>query len=992
MAGLADGRRSHNGRALARKAITYQKRQLFTNICCIALCPFFMVIVSAGLGALIQTLINRSTTNEGLNDDGYPIYNYTDPRIKDNNLNYIQVLSFDGISGNPGAATLAGNHPCVYWFGDEYPQFSKDIYEKNANLPASGKIDSTFIPPPNNGWLLTLAKQMTSQVPDALELREFTQFQLGTWALTAASSPAMAAVLGDRPKSTPYNITDVNDKLAASLLYRNISATKDATGGFGILGALPQRLYVNLSVTNNLTYNFDGLNPIPYYVQLPTTTDADIDDALTANIQELLVALAGLDKTVLTKNKPTQQEIQRFYLQAGKVTSVMPYGAVYLDQLDLTKLYSRFILHFGSDKRLEASANFPFTGTRLLTQLAQLNTAMAKAITQGATIITQGVRAFPETHNTLIDLQFGGIIGRVLYPFGVSFLLPIFVIILVKEKEDRIFVMMKMNGLKAWAYYLSHYVTFYVLYAVSSLIFLIVGRGSRLTFLTLTEGAGLGLLFFIWGHVQIVLAFFFASIFSKNRIALVLTFLVVLVGVIISLVTDNLFAKAQAPAAFFIWPPFAFYRAMSLINVASYSKTKRPYNLSMLKNSEVGTAINFLIVEIFVYGALALYMAAVVPSEFGTRRPWHFPVTDLIKYFKAQQRKKKNDGVDPLSEAHLALQTVDSDETKFEDDDVRAERARVDAGNYPPNSPLILSHMRKVYGGRGGLGPKIAVKDVTLAAEPGLVFGLLGPNGAGKTTLISILTGLYEASAGDAVLAGYNIKTDLSEVYKVIGICPQFDILWEDLTVEEHLYFYARLKGVERKDEKRAVDDSLGKVSLQSLRYRLTKRLSGGEKRRLSIAIALVGDPAVVFLDEPTTGLDPEVRRLIWNIIQDAREGKTIILTTHSMEEAEALCQRIGIMAKGTLRCLGNPLRLKELYGSGFKLFFNSLEEDTERGSKFIESLLPEGWRKVDAFATNTSYEFPSKPGVISYLFEAVEKGKSANGILDWGISQTTLE
>ncbi|KAJ3333017.1 hypothetical protein HDU76_012101 [Blyttiomyces sp. JEL0837] len=796
MAGLADGRRSNNGRALTRKAISYQKRQLFTNICCIALCPFFMVLICAGLGTAIQNLINSSTNRDlhfcsnvdDLNNDGFPIFNYTDPKSEANgyNLNYIQVLDLSAINGNPGAATLSGNHPCK---------------DSNANLPAAGKIDSTYIPPPNGGWVQTLQRQFSSLTPDDLELRQFTNFELGSWVLSAASSDANAATLGARPKTTPYNYSEITETLANTLVYRNLTTKSDSTGGFGLLGAISQRLYVNLTVANTTTaantttrvpYSFQGLNAVPYYVPQSTNKDEDLDDALTAKIQELLTALASLDKSVLQKTGATNAEITKFYLQASQVTNLMPYGAVYLDDIDLNKL----------------------------------------------------------------------------------------------------FMMMKMNGLKAWAYYLSHYVTFYILFAISSIIFLIAGRASKLTFFTLTQTSVLILLFFIWGH---------------------------------------------------------------------------PYTFAMLKGSEVGTAVNFLVIEIFIYGLLALYLGAVVPSEFGTRRPWHFPVTDTIKYFQKQQRKKANGGIDIHSEAHIANNLViDSTETQFEDDDVRAEINRIDSGNYPSNSPVILSHMRKIYGGRGGLGPKIAVKDVTLACEPGLVLGLLGPNGAGKTTLISILTGLYEASAGEAMLAGYNIKTDLSEVYKVIGC-------WFS-------------------DERKAVDESLAKVSLQSFRTRLTKRLSGGEKRRLSIAIALVGDPAVVFLDEPTTGLDPEVRRLIWNIIQNAREGKTIILTTHSMEEAEALCQRIGIMAKGTLKCLANPLRLKELYGSGFKLFFNSHEIDTPRASRYIESLLPQGWRKVDAFATNTSYEFPSKPGVISYLFEAVEKSKNEHGILDWGISQTTLE
>ena len=188
----------------------------------------------------------------------------------------------------------------------------------------------------------------------------------------------------------------------------------------------------------------------------------------------------------------------------------------------------------------------------------------------------------------------------------------------------------------------------------------------------------------------------------------------------------------------------------------------------------------------------------------------------------------------------------------MEDSDVKAERQRVIDEKYDPASPLIMKHLRKISPGRGGLGPKLAVKDVTFAVEEGVIFGLLGPNGAGKTTLISILTGLYEASAGDARLAGFDIKSDSKNIYQVMGVCPQFDILWEDLTIEEHLYFYARLKGVTKTEEHEAVTQALRNVSLEGFRERLSKGLSGGEKRRLSIAIALVGNPSVVFFDEPT--------------------------------------------------------------------------------------------------------------------------------------------
>ncbi|KAI8621977.1 P-loop containing nucleoside triphosphate hydrolase protein [Chytriomyces sp. MP71] len=675
----------------------------------------------------------------------------------------------------------------------------------------------------------------------------------------------------------------------------------------------------------------------------------------------------------------------------------MPYGALWLNEFDTAKLNVSAILHFGADSRIAASGNFPSQGFRQLLIVSQMGQASLRGLLSakyGSATITQGVRLFPQEQSTKISIQAGGLIGRILYPFGVSFLLPIFTIMLVKEKEDRIYIMMKLNGLKTWTYYLSHYAVFYILYALSTLVFIIVGLKSRLTFFTQTEIGVLVLLFFIWGHVQIVLAFFFSTLFSKSRIALVLVFLIVLLGVIISLVAERLFSNTTAPPAFFIWPPFAFYRALTLINTASYTTTSMPYKMSKLKyGDEVFKAIQFMIAEVFIYGLISIYLSFVTPSEFGKQYAWHFPVTLPIAFLQKQKRKKLNNGIDPLSESQLALaMEIDVAETQFEDVDVKAEKAKIEKAEYPKGSPLVISHMRKVYPSRRGLGPKFAVKDVSFAAEVGQVFGLLGPNGAGKTTLISILTGIYNPSYGHGIMAGYDIHSSSADICKVMGICPQFDILWDDLTVEEHLYFYARLKGATALNEHIYVQQALANVSLTSLKDRLSKRLSGGEKRRLSIAIALIGTPKVVFLDEPTTGLDPEVRRLIWNIVQHAKEGKAIILTTHSMEEAEALCQRIGIMAKGTLRCIGNSLRLKQLYGTGFRLFFNANAVDMARACRWVESLLPTNHRKIDAYSTMTSYEFTSSDGTISSVFDQMESGKATNGILDWGISQTTLE
>ena len=219
--------------------------------------------------------------------------------------------------------------------------------------------------------------------------------------------------------------------------------------------------------------------------------------------------------------------------------------------------------------------------------------------------------------------------------------------------------------------------------------------------------------------------------------------------------------------------------------------------------------------------------------------------------------------------------------------------------------PLIVKDMRKVYPGFGGRPPKAATKSICLRVKKGEMFGLLGPNGAGKTTLISILTGLYTPSSGNAWVAGYDIRDQLEIVQLQIGVCPQFDILWSDLTVEEHLLFFARLKGISPEKEEAQVEKAISEVLLQRYRKFQVKSLSGGMKRRLSVAISLVSDPKIIFLDEPSTGLDPENRRQLWDILSACRGKRAIILTTHSMEEADVLCNRIGIVNDGILRCVG---------------------------------------------------------------------------------------
>jgi ABC-type multidrug transport system ATPase subunit len=218
---------------------------------------------------------------------------------------------------------------------------------------------------------------------------------------------------------------------------------------------------------------------------------------------------------------------------------------------------------------------------------------------------------------------------------------------------------------------------------------------------------------------------------------------------------------------------------------------------------------------------------------------------------------------------------------------------------------------------------KKALNGLNLVLQNNEIFGLLGPNGAGKTTFFSLLTGIYEPTSGNAFVGGYSIRDKIEKVQELIGYCPQFDLLWNDLSVEEHLYFYSRLKNVHHEQVKKNVEKTLHDIRLDNFRGFLVKELSGGMKRRLSLGISIVGNPSIVFLDEPSTGLDPENKRQIWEILSNCKEGKCMILTTHLMEEAEVLSDRIGIIVNGSLKCLGSQYKIKKVYGKGFKLVIN---------------------------------------------------------------------
>ncbi|MDE6666679.1 MAG: ATP-binding cassette domain-containing protein [Ruminococcus sp.] len=229
-------------------------------------------------------------------------------------------------------------------------------------------------------------------------------------------------------------------------------------------------------------------------------------------------------------------------------------------------------------------------------------------------------------------------------------------------------------------------------------------------------------------------------------------------------------------------------------------------------------------------------------------------------------------------------------------------------------------------------GDKTAVDSLSISVKKGELFALLGVNGAGKTTTIRMLSCLSSATAGEAFINGHSYTSESSAVKSVIGISPQDTSVAENLTVRENLEFIAQIYGFNNAKTKSRADEMIRLFNMQETENVRAKTLSGGWQRKLSIAMALISEPKVLFLDEPTLGLDVLARRELWKAIESLKGEITIILTTHYMEEAEALSDRIAIMIDGKISALGTLAELEEI--SGQKGLENVFVEIAERSRK----------------------------------------------------------
>lgn len=382
--------------------------------------------------------------------------------------------------------------------------------------------------------------------------------------------------------------------------------------------------------------------------------------------------------------------------------------------------------------------------------------------------------------------------------------------------------------------------------------------------------------------------------------------------------------------------------------------------------------------DAFIYYFLAWYLSNVLPSDTSAGSPpWFF----LTPSYWGLAGGCSKDGQSLLQPGYAPIES------------------RISTINDPLEA-IRIENLKKIYHkypfGIRSKKDVLAVDGLDLTIDQGELFCLLGHNGAGKTTTINMLTGLYAPTEGRILVFGKDIELDLEAVRSEIGICPQHDILWLEMTPEEHLYLFSRLKDLNPDDIPESVEATLEYVNLTSVRDHPASSFSGGMKRRLSVAISSIGDPSVIFMDEPTTGMDPKSRRQVWKMIEQLKTGRVIIMTTHSMEEAEILSDRVGIMARGNLRCCGTSLHLKNNYGDGYRLSVLSPGSRVEEAKQGIMALLPKAELMTES---GGQLVFSLQQCEQDEIMRAIEKLEENKGVRhegdlyqDWGISQAGLE
>ncbi|KAH9598703.1 hypothetical protein LSM04_000214 [Trypanosoma melophagium] len=488
---------------------------------------------------------------------------------------------------------------------------------------------------------------------------------------------------------------------------------------------------------------------------------------------------------------------------------------------------------------------------------------------------------------------------------------------IVEEKSLRIRESMQIMGLRWSCMALGWFTSAFFTDVIASILAALV---LRFSFFSYVDYGVLFFVYFSFMQQNSALSLFLSSLFTNPRIAGAVAALTIFVCCMPYYAAPN---GMSLPRLFSIslLPCVAYAEAFN--QLATYSSLEYSYTWSNTRDSDfsVAVAIGLMWASAGLFLILWMYLDQVLPSSIGRCRHPLFFLHPILKCLGICKRKEKrpSDDSEPRSPDGGAVKALPQQRAQLLD--VSDERF-----------PALFRNLRKVYETGGFIGYMysfitglrrdgdtcVAVKDVSFALERGKVNVLLGPNGSGKSSLMGMVTGMVKPTRGEVFICGHNAVHELSKCHQEIGYCPQSDIVWNKLTVEQHLAFYARLKNGTEWNVQERVGKMITALHLEEKRNTYAEDLSGGQRRRLCVAVSLIGNPKVLFLDEPTAGMDMRGRKAVYDAIQNDRDSRAVMISTHLLDEADRVGDRILLMQNGELCGAGSSLFLKSKMGVGY--------------------------------------------------------------------------
>ncbi|KAM3191966.1 hypothetical protein ACQJBY_069292 [Aegilops geniculata] len=719
-------------------------------------------------------------------------------------------------------------------------------------------------------------------------------------------------------------------------------------------------------------------------VTLRTTIDA-------INVQKEIKCVQGLP---LWRNSSRTINDETFKgYRKGKIGEGISEVAMAYDFQDSNEKRFNVLALYNSTYQNISYVPMPFGLLRVSRSLNAVSNAYLQFLQgqgSGIKMLLEFTKEMPKQATRLM-IDFSSLIGPLFFEWVVALLFPVMLTYLVYEKQHKLRTMMKMHGLGNGPYWIIYYAYFLILSTVYLVLFVIFGALIGLNFFKTNDYGIQFVFFFSFINLQIVLSFLAATFFSKVNTAQAIAYLYIFgSGLMAGSLIRNFLEGGKFPRHWItvleIIPAFSLYRG--LYELSQYAIRASETGNPGMRWSDLNDHTNgmrdvmiIIIVEWLVLLPVAYYFdyAASVGNSSG-----------LLSIIKRLLRKN------PTWRRIAVNEVADNDvHVEMEKLDIIKERETVDQVLQQRNSgyAVVCDDLKKVYHGKDGNPDKYAVRGLSLALPYGECLGILGPNGAGKSSFISMMIGFSKPTSGNAFVQDFSIHTDMENIYNSMGVCPQNDMLWEMLTGREHLEFYGRLKSLSGSALDLAVEESLRSVNLLlgGAADKQVRKYSGGMKRRLSIAISLIGDAKVVYMDEPSTGLDPASRKSLWTAVKQAKQDRAILLTTHSMEEAEVLCDRLCIMVDGRLQCIGRPKELIARYG-GYYVLTMTTSSEFEREVEDLALKLSPNARKVYHLSGTQKYELSKQQVRIADVFMAVENLKRRVEVQAWGLADTTME